>query len=169
MTLALTITKHFINGIPDALHARVSAATCNHLLRGQKFRHRLSELEGKRLQLTITDTNTSFQLYFHNNCLFFDNSHKRSDIHIRGKLTYLIQLAMRQEDPDTLFFSRQLSIEGNTEDALLLKNFLDAVEFDSQAHLQAWLGIPMAKQLNPVIQKLQPEKYIHKIINTLSS
>jgi predicted lipid carrier protein YhbT len=32
-------------------------------------------------------------------------------------------------DPDTLFFSRRLTIEGDTELGLLLKNRLDALEF----------------------------------------
>ena len=34
----------------------------------------------------------------------------------------------RQEDPDTLFFSRRLSMEGDTELGLLVKNTLDAIE-----------------------------------------
>jgi predicted lipid carrier protein YhbT len=37
-------------------------------------------------------------------------------------------LARRQEDPDTLFFSRRLSMEGDTELGLLVKNTLDAIE-----------------------------------------
>ena len=37
-------------------------------------------------------------------------------------------LARRQEDPDTLFFSRRLSMEGDTELGLLVKNTIDAIE-----------------------------------------
>ena len=37
-------------------------------------------------------------------------------------------LARRQEDPDTLFFSRRLSMEGDTELGLLVKNTMDAIE-----------------------------------------
>ena len=37
-------------------------------------------------------------------------------------------LARRLEDPDTLFFSRRLSMEGDTELGLLVKNTLDAIE-----------------------------------------
>jgi predicted lipid carrier protein YhbT len=39
-----------------------------------------------------------------------------------------VLLARRQEDPDTLFFSRRLSMEGDTELGLLVKNTLDAIE-----------------------------------------
>jgi predicted lipid carrier protein YhbT len=35
---------------------------------------------------------------------------------------------MRKEDPDTLFFSRRLLMEGDTELGLLVKNTLDALE-----------------------------------------
>jgi predicted lipid carrier protein YhbT len=37
-------------------------------------------------------------------------------------------LARRLEDPDTLFFSLRLSMEGDTELGLLVKNTLDAID-----------------------------------------
>jgi predicted lipid carrier protein YhbT len=37
-------------------------------------------------------------------------------------------VARRQEDPDTLFFSRRLAMEGDTELGLLVKNTIDAIE-----------------------------------------
>ncbi|HEY9573816.1 MAG TPA: SCP2 sterol-binding domain-containing protein [Pusillimonas sp.] len=37
-------------------------------------------------------------------------------------------LAQRKEDPDTLFFSRRLSMEGDTELGLLMKNTLDSMD-----------------------------------------
>lgn len=39
-----------------------------------------------------------------------------------------LRLALRRVDPDTLFFGRQLVIEGDTELGLLLKNRLDALD-----------------------------------------
>lgn len=39
-----------------------------------------------------------------------------------------MQLAQRQVDPDTLFFSRRLVMEGDTELGLIVKNALDALE-----------------------------------------
>jgi predicted lipid carrier protein YhbT len=38
-------------------------------------------------------------------------------------------LAMRKEDPDTLFFNRRLVVEGDTELGLIAKNTLDAIEY----------------------------------------
>ena len=37
--------------------------------------------------------------------------------------------AVIEDDPDTLFFNRDLSIEGDTELGLVVKNMLDAVEW----------------------------------------
>jgi predicted lipid carrier protein YhbT len=42
-----------------------------------------------------------------------------------------IALARREADPDTLFFSRRLLMEGDTELALLVKNTLDGLDFDA--------------------------------------
>ena len=50
-------------------------------------------------------------------------------------LSQLVEMAerlmLREEDPDTLFFSRRLRIEGDTELGLIVKNLLDSVDWDS--------------------------------------
>jgi predicted lipid carrier protein YhbT len=43
----------------------------------------------------------------------------------------LARLALRMEDPDTLFFNRRLLIEGDTDLGLRVKNMLDAVELEA--------------------------------------
>jgi predicted lipid carrier protein YhbT len=43
----------------------------------------------------------------------------------------LLAIATRREDPDTLFFARRLSIDGDTDTGHRLKNILDAVELPS--------------------------------------
>ena len=50
----------------------------------------------------------------------------RPDVTISATANDFLALALRREDPDTLFFSRRLTIEGDTELGLLLKNTLDA-------------------------------------------
>jgi predicted lipid carrier protein YhbT len=51
------------------------------------------------------------------------------DLALRANLSAFLQLMARQEDPDTLFFNRELSIEGDTELGLVVKNMLDAIEW----------------------------------------
>lgn len=55
-----------------------------------------------------------------------------------------LRLALRLEDPDTLFFNRRLLIEGNTDLGLTVKNMLDAVELDE---LLAAMPVPAAMLL----------------------
>jgi predicted lipid carrier protein YhbT len=43
------------------------------------------------------------------------------------------RLALRLEDPDTLFFNRRLLIEGNTDLGLRVKNMLDGMELEDAA------------------------------------
>jgi predicted lipid carrier protein YhbT len=54
---------------------------------------------------------------------------ERADLSFRANLSAFLQLMARQEDPDTLFFKRELSIEGDTELGLVVKNMLDAIEW----------------------------------------
>ncbi len=70
------------------------------------------------------------------------------NVTLRGRLAAFRVLALRREDPDALFFDRRLAIEGETETGLLVKNFLDAFEFDVEAHLKDVLPPPLAR---PVI------------------
>lgn len=51
------------------------------------------------------------------------------DLCFRANLSAFLQLLVRQEDPDTLFFNRELTIVGDTELGLLVKNMLDAIEW----------------------------------------
>ena len=50
------------------------------------------------------------------------------DLEIAACARDFLALARREQDPDTLFFARRLSMEGDTELGLLVKNTLDALE-----------------------------------------
>jgi predicted lipid carrier protein YhbT len=51
------------------------------------------------------------------------------EVTIRACAWDFYRLARRLEDPDTLFFSRRLAIDGDTELGLLVKNALDAIDW----------------------------------------
>ncbi len=57
------------------------------------------------------------------------------DLAFAAHLSAYLQLLARQEDPDTLFFNRELEITGDTELGLMVKNMLDAVEWPSLPRL----------------------------------
>ncbi|MDY0072809.1 MAG: SCP2 sterol-binding domain-containing protein [Thauera sp.] len=58
-------------------------------------------------------------------------SDARPDLVISATTRDFIALALREEDPDTLFFNRRLRMEGDTDLGLLVKNTLDAIDWQS--------------------------------------
>ncbi|RLJ37654.1 SCP2 domain-containing protein [Acidovorax sp. 106] len=56
------------------------------------------------------------------------NTPNAPDLTISASAHDFVLLAQRQQDPDTLFFSRRLSMQGDTELGLVVKNALDALE-----------------------------------------
>lgn len=55
---------------------------------------------------------------------------ERADVTFAATAEDFARLALRLEDPDTLFFNRRLLIEGDTDLGLRAKNMLDAVELE---------------------------------------
>jgi predicted lipid carrier protein YhbT len=66
------------------------------------------------------------------------------EVSIRACAWDYYRLARRLEDPDTLFFSRRLTIDGDTELGLLVKNALDAID---------WTRLP--GPLGPALERLR--------------
>jgi predicted lipid carrier protein YhbT len=90
----------------------------------------LLELEGRYFRVTVLDTGMvadfcysggSFRPVFVSPGL--------PDLHFTARLSAFLQLVSRQEDADTLFFNRTLTVEGDTELGLRVKNMLDALEW----------------------------------------
>lgn len=90
----------------------------------------LDMVEGKVVLIDVTDTGGQ-ALFTWRDGLFrpLFKQTQAPDLIFRAKLSAYLQLLARQEDPDTLFFNRQLTIEGDTELGLTVKNLLDAVEW----------------------------------------
>ena len=90
----------------------------------------LELLEGRCFLVDVLDTGGRASFTFRGGLfrpLF--TAPETSDLSFSANLSAFLQLMARQEDPDTLFFNRELSIEGDTELGLVVKNMLDAVEW----------------------------------------
>jgi predicted lipid carrier protein YhbT len=85
-------------------------------------------LVGKKLRLCVTDTQWAFDFEWRNRRFVACQNKGAADLTISASAYDFVLLARRQEDPDTLFFSRRLAMEGDTELGLLVKNTLDAIE-----------------------------------------
>ena len=85
-------------------------------------------LLGKKLRLRVTDAQWTFDFAWINGRFSACQNKGAADLTISASAHDFVLLARRQEDPDTLFFSRRLSMEGDTELGLLVKNTIDAIE-----------------------------------------
>lgn len=96
----------------------------------------LAALEDKLFRVQVLDTGGTAHFTFRNGLfrpLF--QPEREPDLAFAANLSAYLQLLARQEDPDTLFFNRELEITGNTELGLIVKNMLDAVDWPKLPHL----------------------------------
>lgn len=87
-----------------------------------------ASLADKKLRITISDAQLSFDFQWTQKSFTACRNMGQADLTISASAHDFLLLAQRQEDPDTLFFSRRLSMEGDTELGLLVKNTIDAIE-----------------------------------------
>ena len=108
-------------------------------------------VQGKKLRIHVRDARLTFDFSWTGRRFAACSKQQTTDLTLSATVHDFLRLAQRLEDPDTLFFSRRLSIEGDTELGLVIKNALDALElpvFDLQqwaphqvlARLRMWRG-----------------------------
>lgn len=90
----------------------------------------LDFLDGRVLCVEISDLDWRWPLTLAGGTLCCLPRHAAATTTIRAPARVFAALAMRRSDPDTLFFQRELTIEGDTELGLAGKNFLDSLEWD---------------------------------------
>ena len=88
----------------------------------------LEPLHGKQIAIHVKDLGLSLYFTIHADKFTPIHSAKQTDLSISATAQDFFLLATRKEDPDTLFFSRRLIVEGDTELGLVAKNTLDAIE-----------------------------------------
>jgi len=88
-------------------------------------------LEGRTLRIEVADAGLRFDYTWRASA--FRAAHhggRTPDLTIRADAWDFHRLIQRGEDPDTLFFSRRLVMEGDTELGLLVKNTLDSLDME---------------------------------------
>ena len=117
-------------------------------------------LEGRALRLEVKDAGIGFDFRWQGGRFAAASPrHPEPDLAIRAHAADFVALARRTQDPDTLFFNRRLSMEGDTELGLMVKNTLDALElplFDPrQWPLPDPARWPLPAPLKDVAQRLR--------------
>jgi predicted lipid carrier protein YhbT len=105
-------------------------------LLGRLFKVALTEgelafLENKWLHIGITDAGINWYFSCDARHKVLTKQHGPSDVAIRGNLKSFALLAAQKEDPDSLFFQRDLVIEGDTDLGLSVKNLLDSLDWQT--------------------------------------
>ncbi|MDP2788043.1 MAG: SCP2 sterol-binding domain-containing protein [Pseudomonadota bacterium] len=99
-----------------------------------------SHVHGRRFCVHVRDAGLKLYFSLHADG-FRAERNGLSDVTFTATTVDFARLALRLEDPDTLFFNRRLLIEGDTDLGLTVKNMLDAVELETAAaSMPAGLG-----------------------------
>lgn len=114
--------------LPPAPHSVLLAAGLNRVLGHSLQTEWLLPLREKSVCIRVTDAKLAFFLGADCEGLVARRYSQTPDVTIAACARDFLRLALREEDPDTLFFGRRLSMEGDTELGLLIKNILDAAE-----------------------------------------
>lgn len=110
-------------------------------------REDLEPLTGRHLRMKVRDAGLTLDFTLTARGFRVINARSQPDLTLSANVRDYLALALREEDADTLFFGRRLLMEGDTDLGLLVKNTLDAVDWEA---LQRELG-PAA-----VLQRLNP-------------
>ncbi|MFE8069935.1 SCP2 sterol-binding domain-containing protein [Marinobacteraceae bacterium S3BR75-40.1] len=100
----------------------------NRLFAGAIADGTLEPLYGRRIRLELADSDWGITIgYWEDRLRYLEGP---GEVTIRGTGAAFRSLLEREEDPDQLFFRRELIILGDTELGLMVKNILDATEWD---------------------------------------
>lgn len=117
-----------LSRLPQYPHSLIFSRAIN-LALGTKLHDLVWQpLHGKHICIRVRDAGISFHFTLDQNGLAARNASAQPDLAISASAQDFVLLALRKEDPDTLFFSRRLVMEGDTELGLLVKNTLDGME-----------------------------------------
>lgn len=88
----------------------------------------LQIIDGRVVRIVVTDGGSTASVTYGRGRFKPVGADKTADVTFQAPMSAFLQLMLRQEDPDTLFFNRRLLIEGDTELGLAMKNMLDGIE-----------------------------------------
>lgn len=118
-----------------ALALALNAGACVGLV----SRDALVPLLGKIVCLEASDLGTRVRVTYAGGRFRAYSGGAPADLTIRSTLGGFLALALRREDPDTLFFTRRLVMTGETELGLIVKNLLDSID---------WTRLPLPRSVD---------------------
>lgn len=138
--------------LPAFIHNKILVTTLNRMFKDEIKQGELDFLQGKIINISIEDAGIEYSFTLINDRLAAADKNDSADLILQGTVYNYLLLASRQEDTDTLFFSRRLHMQGDTELGLYVKNFLDGMDMDSHK-VSAYLESLLKRSL-PVYERL---------------
>ena len=138
--------------LPAFVHNKVLVTTLNRMFSSELKAGELDFLQGKIIHISIKDAGIEYCFTLDNERLTAADKNLSPDLILQGTIYNYLLLASRQEDTDTLFFSRRLHMQGDTELGLYVKNFLDGMDMDSHK-VPAYMESLLKKSL-PIYERL---------------
>ena len=138
--------------VPSYVHNKVLVTALNKLFSKDLDEGELDFLIDRVVHFTIEDAGIEYRFTLNNGELIPADKNRSPDLRLSGTAYDYLLLASRREDTDTLFFRRQLRMEGDTELGLYVKNFLDGLDMDSHK-IHGYLESVLKKSL-PLYERL---------------
>ena len=160
------LTPDILEVVPLSIQTRALTALLNRMLRGQPLRMRLWELHGRTVSVRISDVPWHMHFQIRDRHIHAAVGGVVPDVTISGDLKGFLELLGGREDPDALFFQRRLNMEGDTDTGVHVKNLLDSLEYDWDAHFDAVLVPALAhraKQLRLSLARHKPGAWLRRI------
>lgn len=114
--------------LPSLVFCQLGERLINRSLQPLVCEGQLDALDGRCWKIDIDDAPRTVFVKLNEGRFTISDLEREWDVCFKGPLASFLILALKEEDPDTLFFNRRLSISGDTELGLAIKNFIDSVE-----------------------------------------
>jgi predicted lipid carrier protein YhbT len=124
-------------------------------------REPLEPLLGKRITIKVLDAGMTLRFAYGERGFRPSFDAAPADLTMSARARDFLALLMREEDPDTLFFSRRLLMEGDTALGLLVKNTLDGIDLPRFDAAQLAARLSPAEALNRFVARLAQRAVPH--------
>lgn len=141
--------------VPFSVKADLLKRILGLVLAEQAADDELEFLQQRWVAIEVEDLNLTFEVSYHDGWLV--RPLQNAEVTFKSDSKALLLVAAAKEDPDTLFFQRKLSIEGDTELGLEVKNLLLGVEFDSMPTPVSTAVTKLAEALQSLQRKAEPQ------------
>ena len=143
--------------LPFELYRKPLQYALQQLLAEQLQDGDLDFLEDRWLQIEVLDFDLKFAITVCKERLHVAKAFNQPDVSFSGNSQDLLLVAARKQDPDTLFFRRKLTISGDTELGLAVKNLMDALDWEQLPRLMT-LALEKSAQLVEEAQAFEQDQ-----------